>query len=183
MRQKETLRYDQTLFRDRDVFEFTYLPDEIYHRDAQIRELALLARPAVRGGSTRSAILRGPRGTGKTTTVRRLFAEIEETTQQDRPGLRQLPAAPDATRRLRVHLREDRRLRSSVDRQAPRGHRADSRQTPRGTERRAPRLPGRRQLPARSPAARTTSSTGSSACTSRGMSANPASSRSRATYP
>ncbi len=82
MRQKDTLRYDQTLFRDRDVFEFTYLPDEIYHRDAQIRELALLARPAVRGGSTRSAILRGPRGTGKTTTVRRLFAEIEETTQQ-----------------------------------------------------------------------------------------------------
>ncbi len=82
MRQKETLRYDQTLFRDREVFEFTFVPDQLHHRDAQIRELALLARPAVRGGSPRSAILRGPPGTGKTTTVHRLFAEIEEATQK-----------------------------------------------------------------------------------------------------
>ncbi|MCT8337298.1 hypothetical protein FKB36_07260 [Methanoculleus sp. Afa-1] len=85
MRQRETLRYDQTLFRDREVFEFTYMPDEIHHRDAQIRELALLARPALRGGSPKSAVLRSPHGTGKTTTARRLFVEIEETKQQIAP--------------------------------------------------------------------------------------------------
>jgi hypothetical protein len=29
MRQSATLRYDQTLFRDREIFEFTYMPDEL----------------------------------------------------------------------------------------------------------------------------------------------------------
>ncbi len=82
MRQKETLRYDQTLFRDREVFEFTFVPDQLNHRDDQLRELAFLVRPVLRGGSPESAVLRGPPGTGKTTTVRRFFAEIEEETEQ-----------------------------------------------------------------------------------------------------
>jgi len=63
MRQRATLRYDQTVFCDREVFEFTYMPDELHHCGAQLRELALLARPALRSGSPRSAILRGPPGT------------------------------------------------------------------------------------------------------------------------
>jgi hypothetical protein len=40
MRQRETLRCDQTLFCDREVFTFTCIPDGLHHRDAQIRELA-----------------------------------------------------------------------------------------------------------------------------------------------
>ncbi|WP_214019476.1 hypothetical protein [Methanoculleus sp.] len=47
MRQRETLRYDQTFFRDREVFKFTYTPNELHHRDTQIHELALLARPVL----------------------------------------------------------------------------------------------------------------------------------------
>jgi hypothetical protein len=31
MRQRDTLRYDQTVFCDREVFEFTYMPDELHH--------------------------------------------------------------------------------------------------------------------------------------------------------
>ena len=30
------LQSDQTLFRDPDLFEFTYLPDHLHHRDAQV---------------------------------------------------------------------------------------------------------------------------------------------------
>jgi len=82
MRPRDSLRYDQTLFSDRDVFEFTYVPEQLNHRDSQLKELAILARPAVYGGSAHSAILRGPPGTGKTTTVRNLFAEIGEVTQK-----------------------------------------------------------------------------------------------------
>ena len=76
------LRSDQTLFRDPDVFEFTYLPDHLHHRDAQVKELAFLLSPALRGGSALSAVLRGPPGTGKTTTVRRIFREVAEETRK-----------------------------------------------------------------------------------------------------
>ncbi|MDD5419000.1 MAG: AAA family ATPase [Methanomicrobiaceae archaeon] len=82
MRTKDLLRYDQTLFRDREVFEFSYVPEQLHHRDAQLRELAELVRGCVHGGRPRSAILRGPPGTGKTTTVRRLFAELGEATRR-----------------------------------------------------------------------------------------------------
>jgi cell division control protein 6 len=62
MRQRDALRYGaDALLRPR-AFEFTCMPDDLHHRDAQIRELALLARPALRSGSPRSAILRGPPG-------------------------------------------------------------------------------------------------------------------------
>ena len=76
------LRSDQTLFRDPDVFEPAFVPDHLHHRDAQVRELAFLISPALRGGSALSAILRGPPGTGKTTTVRRIFREVTEETQR-----------------------------------------------------------------------------------------------------
>ena len=81
MRQRETLRYDQTVFRDRKVFEFTYMPDELHHRDAQIRELALLARLAIRDGSPKSAILRGPpRHPCESSTDKQLSIEKSQST-------------------------------------------------------------------------------------------------------
>ena len=76
------LRSDETLFRDPEVFEFTFVPEQVHYRDAQVRELAFLLRPALRCGSAGSAILRGQPGTGKTTTVRRIFAEVTETTKK-----------------------------------------------------------------------------------------------------
>lgn len=82
MTHSSLLRSDQTLFRDPDVFEFTYLPDHLHHRDAQVKELAFLLSPALRGASTGSAVLRGPPGTGKTTTVRRIFREVREETRK-----------------------------------------------------------------------------------------------------
>ncbi|NLZ31434.1 MAG: cell division control protein 6, partial [Methanomicrobiales archaeon] len=49
------LRSDQTLFRDPDVFELTFVPEHLHHRDAQVKELAFLISPALRGGSALSA--------------------------------------------------------------------------------------------------------------------------------
>ncbi|NLM31008.1 MAG: AAA family ATPase [Methanomicrobiales archaeon] len=82
MTHSSLLRSDETLFRDPEVFELTYLPEHLHHRDAQVRELAFLIRPALRGASVGSAVLRGPPGTGKTTTVRHLFAAVTEETKR-----------------------------------------------------------------------------------------------------
>ena len=86
MTHSSLLRSDETLFRDPEVFELTYLPEHLHHRDAQTRELAFLIRPAFRGASVGSAVLRGPPGTGKTTTVRHLFAAVTEETKRIIPA-------------------------------------------------------------------------------------------------
>ena len=74
------LMWDETLFRDPDVFEIDYIPDQFSHREAQIMELSYLLRPAARGSRPLNSILRGLPGTGKTTTTRKIFAEMEEMT-------------------------------------------------------------------------------------------------------
>lgn len=81
MKTSDLLRYDQTLFVDRDVFDFSYVPEQIHHRDAQIRELAHLASPGMQGHAPHNAILRGPPGTGKTSTTLHLFSAIRSETR------------------------------------------------------------------------------------------------------
>jgi cell division control protein 6 len=79
---KNLLMWDETLFRDPEVFEFDYVPEQFQFRDNQIRELAFQIRPGLRGGRPLNSICKGLPGTGKTTSVRKLFTEIEETTKK-----------------------------------------------------------------------------------------------------
>jgi cell division control protein 6 len=76
------LMADQTLFRDPDVFETDYLPDQFSFRESQLRELAYSLRLGLRGSRPVNTLLRGLPGTGKTTSVQRIFAEVEETTRR-----------------------------------------------------------------------------------------------------
>lgn len=73
---------DQTLFRDRDVFDNDYLPDQFEYRETQLRELAFSLSPGLQGSRPVNTVLRGLPGTGKTTSVHRIFAEVEETTRK-----------------------------------------------------------------------------------------------------
>ncbi|KLK89293.1 cell division control protein 6 [Methanoculleus sediminis] len=79
---KNLLMWDETLFRDPEVFEIDYVPEQFNHRDAQIRELAFQVKPGLRGARPLNTICRGLPGTGKTTSVKKVFAEIEETTKK-----------------------------------------------------------------------------------------------------
>ena len=79
---KNLLMWDETLFRDPEVFEIDYVPEQFNHRETQMRELAFQIQPGLRGGRPLNSICRGLPGTGKTTSVRKLFGEIEETTRK-----------------------------------------------------------------------------------------------------
>lgn len=79
---KNLLMWDETLFRDPEVFEIDHIPEQFNYRDTQMKELAFQIRPGLRGGRPLNTICRGLPGTGKTTSIRKLFAEIEETTKK-----------------------------------------------------------------------------------------------------
>jgi cell division control protein 6 len=79
---KNLLMWDETLFRDPEVLEIDYIPEQFEFRDAQMRELAFQIRPGLRGGRPLNTVCKGLPGTGKTTSIRKLFTEIEETTKK-----------------------------------------------------------------------------------------------------
>ncbi|ADN36778.1 orc1/cdc6 family replication initiation protein [Methanolacinia petrolearia DSM 11571] len=82
---RNLLMGDQTLFRDPDIFEIDHVPEQFNFRDTQLSELAYAIRPAMAGGRPFNSVLRGLPGTGKTTSVRVLFSEIEQTTKRVLP--------------------------------------------------------------------------------------------------
>ncbi len=79
---KNLLMWDETLFRDPEVFEFDYVPEQFQFRENQMRELAFQIRPGMRGARPLNSVCKGLPGTGKTTSVRKLFSEIEDATKK-----------------------------------------------------------------------------------------------------
>jgi hypothetical protein len=63
-------------------FEIDHIPDQFEYREPQLRELAFSLAPGLQGSRPLNTILRGLPGTGKTTSVHRIFAEVEETTRR-----------------------------------------------------------------------------------------------------
>ncbi|WP_435100925.1 ORC1-type DNA replication protein [Halarchaeum sp. P4] len=70
------LSWDESVFRDEHVFEIDYVPEAFRHRESQLQTLQYALKPAVRGNRPLNAMVRGPPGTGKTTAVQKLFAEL-----------------------------------------------------------------------------------------------------------
>lgn len=77
---KNLLMWDQTLFRDIEVFDISFVPEQFDYRDEQIERLAFAVKPALMGGNILNTICRGVPGTGKTTSVKKFFEEIEGAT-------------------------------------------------------------------------------------------------------
>jgi len=72
------LRWDETLFRDPDVFDPDYLPEEYLYRESQLSRLKANLKPAIRKSRPVSTLCLGPPATGKTTAIKLLFNELKE---------------------------------------------------------------------------------------------------------
>ncbi|MCD1294846.1 cell division control protein 6 [Methanocella sp. CWC-04] len=79
---KDLLLWDQTIFRDEQYFELDYLPENLLHRDSQMRSVMFSVAPALRGATPLNVYCRGSPGTGKTSVVLKVFKELENTTQK-----------------------------------------------------------------------------------------------------
>ena len=79
---KDLLLWDQTIFKEQEYFELDFLPENLLHRDAQMRSLKFSIAPALRGSTPLNAYCRGAPGTGKTSAVTKIFAELESATQK-----------------------------------------------------------------------------------------------------
>lgn len=43
------LTCEQTLFKDRDVFEFGYVPEQFFYREAQMKSIGYAIAPGIQG--------------------------------------------------------------------------------------------------------------------------------------
>lgn len=70
---------DETgVFRDEKTLLPDYLPDELPHRDSEIKEMALALRSVAKGGKPENMVLIGPPGTGKTSCSRHVLKQLSE---------------------------------------------------------------------------------------------------------
>ncbi len=73
---------DTSLFRNRDMLEFDFIPEPFRYRERQLRDLAFALSPGIYGNCPFNTVIRGFPGTGKTTAIHTMFAELEKTSQR-----------------------------------------------------------------------------------------------------
>ncbi|NOZ77443.1 MAG: ORC1-type DNA replication protein [Euryarchaeota archaeon] len=75
----ESLLTKEPLFKNKDALRHTYTPDELPHREREIRQLASIIVPALKGQTPSNILIYGKSGTGKTIVSKFLCQELEKT--------------------------------------------------------------------------------------------------------
>ncbi len=68
----------QRIISDFTKLDFDYVPDELVHREGQMKQLFSLFRPAVETDRNQRAFLYGGVGTGKTVLSKRFCLDLKE---------------------------------------------------------------------------------------------------------
>jgi cell division control protein 6 len=74
----------KSIFKQKDTLTDRYIPDSIPHRDAQIRQIATILSPVLRGEKTSNLFLFGTVGTGKSVCARAVAEELEKSSKNVR---------------------------------------------------------------------------------------------------
>jgi cell division control protein 6 len=78
----EDLMGNGGIFANKEVLRPTYVPDYLPHRKEQIQGLANILSAALKGETPSNILIYGKTGTGKTSTVKYVSKELEETAQK-----------------------------------------------------------------------------------------------------
>jgi cell division control protein 6 len=73
------------IFRKRDALDPSYIPEELPHRDKEIRKVAELTACALKGDTPPNFLCYGPTGTGKTATIRYVSQKLAQQAQNTKP--------------------------------------------------------------------------------------------------
>jgi len=74
----DMLEAEESLFRNQEVFDPDYTPEQFEFRDSQMKELTFCLKPALRKGRPSSAFIVGQPATGKTTSVKLVFQHLRD---------------------------------------------------------------------------------------------------------
>jgi cell division control protein 6 len=73
------------IFTNRDALESSYIPEELPHRDSQIRDIAEKTACALLGDTPPSFLCYGMTGTGKTATIRYVSQKLAQQSSEIKP--------------------------------------------------------------------------------------------------
>jgi cell division control protein 6 len=84
----ETYMEKETFLVDRKVLQSSYMPDTIIHRDEEIKTIAGMLAPALKGDLPSNIFLYGKTGTGKTLTVKHVTNMMKEIADKKKVPLK-----------------------------------------------------------------------------------------------
>jgi len=67
---------DRSLFKNKNILQLNYSPEDIPHRDKEIEQVASILAPALLGQKTSNLFIYGRTGTGKTLSVQHVANEL-----------------------------------------------------------------------------------------------------------
>lgn len=73
----DLLEEEDSLFKNEEALDYSFLPDKLPHRESEIEEIASCIRPLVHKRKPTNLLIFGKHGIGKTASVRFLFKQLE----------------------------------------------------------------------------------------------------------